>query len=47
METHGWGHLNGMSDENTGFVAVLEIPPVESTETSVRVQIVKDVRGKK
>jgi hypothetical protein len=26
------------------FVAVLEIPPVKSAETAVRLQIVKDVR---
>ena len=28
-------------------IAVLEIPPVVSAETAVRVQIVKDVKGKK
>jgi hypothetical protein len=27
------------------FMAVLEIPPVESAETAVRVQIVKDKKG--
>jgi hypothetical protein len=31
-------------DERTRFVAVLEIPPVESAETAVRFQIVKDVK---
>jgi len=31
----------------TRFVAVLEIPPVVSAETAVRVQIVKDFKGKK
>jgi len=30
--------------ERTRFVAVLEIPPVESAETAVRVQIVKDLK---
>jgi len=39
--------LDGAKDERTRFVAVLEIPPVESAETAVRVQIVKDFRGKK
>ena len=33
-------------DDRTRFVAVLEIPPVESAETAVRVQIVKDAKGK-
>jgi len=36
---YAWSHLDG---ERTRFVAVLEIPPVESAETAVRVQIVKD-----
>jgi hypothetical protein len=40
-------HLDGPKDERTRFVAVLEIPPVKSAETAVRVQIVKDAkRGK-
>ena len=56
---YAWSHLDGPKDERTRFVAVLEIPPVKSAETAVRVQIVKDtnqarklaiaseVRGKK
>jgi hypothetical protein len=39
---YAWSHLDGKNDERTRFVAVLEIPPVESAETAVRVQIVKD-----
>jgi hypothetical protein len=39
--------LDGDKDERTRFVAVLEIPPVVSAETVVRVQIVKDSKGKK
>ena len=31
-------------DEGERFVAVLEIPPVVSAETAVRVQIVKDAK---
>ena len=41
---YAWSHLDGKNDERTRFVAVLEIPPVESAETAVRVQIVKDVK---
>ena len=44
---YAWSHLDGKQDDRTRFVAVLEIPPVESTETAVRVQIVKDFKGKK
>jgi len=41
---YAWSHLDGPNDERTRFVAVLEIPPVVSAETAVRVQIVKDVK---
>jgi hypothetical protein len=44
---YAWSHLDGAKDERTRFVAVLEIPPVKSAETAVRVQIVKDAKGKK
>jgi hypothetical protein len=44
---YGWSHMDGAKDERTRFVAVLEIPPVESAETAVRLQIVKDAKGKK
>ena len=44
---YAWSHLDGANDERTRFVAVLEIPPVESAETAVRVQIVKDARRDK
>jgi hypothetical protein len=43
---YDWSHLDGAQDERTRFVAVLEIPPVVSAETAVRVQIVKDVKSK-
>jgi hypothetical protein len=40
------GHLDGAKDERTRFVAVLEIPPVDSAQKAVQVQIVKDAKGK-
>jgi hypothetical protein len=43
---YAWGHLDGDKDERTRFVAVLEIPPVNSAETAVRVQIVKDFKAR-
>ena len=39
-----WSHRDGENDQGERFVAVLEIPPVESAVTAVRVQIVKDVK---
>jgi hypothetical protein len=44
---YAWSHLDGKNDERTRFVAVLEIPPVESAETAVRVQIVKDAKKRR
>jgi hypothetical protein len=42
---YAWSPLDGAKDERTRFVAVLEIPPVVSAETAVRVQIIKDSKG--
>jgi hypothetical protein len=42
-----WGHLDGKHDERTRFVAVLEIPPVDSAKRAVQVKIVKDVKEKR
>jgi hypothetical protein len=44
---YAWGQLGGEDDEHTRFVAVLEIPPVESAESAVRVQNVKDFKVKR
>ena len=41
---YGWSHREGKSDKGERFVTVLEIPPVVSPETAVRVQIVKDFK---
>ena len=41
---YAWSHFDGENDERRRFVAVLEIPLVESAESSVRVQIVKDFK---
>ena len=41
---YAWSHLDGQHDERERFVAVLEIPPVVSALTAVRVQIVKDAK---
>jgi hypothetical protein len=42
-----WSHKDGKDDSDERFVAVLEIPPVVSPETAVKVAIVAEVRGKK
>jgi len=40
----GWSHPEGQDDKGERFVAVLEIPPVTSAETAVKISIVKDVK---
>jgi hypothetical protein len=42
---YAWSHCEGRNDEGERFVTVLEIPPVVSALTAVRVSIVAD--GKK
>ena len=42
-----WSHKAGADDSDERFVAVLEIPPVTSPETAVKVAIVAEVRTKK
>ena len=41
---YAWSHRQGENDQDARFVAVLEIPPVESAETAIRVQVVKDFK---
>jgi hypothetical protein len=42
-----WSHRAGADDSDERFVAVLEIPPVTSPESAVKVAIVAEVRDKK
>ena len=44
---YAWSHKAGKDDSDERFVAVLEIPPVTSPETAVKVAIVAEVRDKK
>jgi len=41
---YAWSHREGPNDEDERIVAILEIPPVESAVTAVRIQIVKDAK---
>ena len=43
---YAWSYVEGENDEGERFVAVLEIPPVDSAVMAVRVQAVKDSREK-
>jgi hypothetical protein len=41
---YGWHHLSGPQDQDERFVTVLEIPPVTSPETAVKVAAAKEIR---
>jgi hypothetical protein len=41
---YGWSHPEGDDNKGERFVAVLEIPPVDSPETAVKVSIVADLK---
>ena len=41
---YGWSHREGENDQGERFVAVLEIPPVESAVTVVRASIMADAK---
>lgn len=44
---YGWSHREGKDDKGERFVTVLQIPPVISPETAVKVAIVAEVRSEK
>ena len=44
---YAWSHLDGDKDQSTRYVAVLEIPPVESPQTAVRASILSDIKNAK
>jgi hypothetical protein len=44
---YGWSHADGEDDKDEKFVAVFEIPPVESAQTAVKVAILAEVKRKK
>lgn len=43
---YAWSHLHGDDDSDERFVTVLEIPPVDSPESAVKVAIAAEVKGK-
>ena len=41
---YAWSHREGPNDQGERFVAVLEIPPVESAKTAVQASIMADAQ---
>ena len=46
-KAYAWSHADGPDDTGERFVTVLEIPPVDSPQTAVKVAIAAEVKGKK
>jgi hypothetical protein len=46
-KAYGWSHADGKDNKGERFVTVLELPPVDSPQTAVKVAIAAEVRGKK
>jgi hypothetical protein len=44
---YAWSHREGENNAGERFVAVLEIPPVDSAVTAVQVSLVKQIRNQK
>lgn len=48
QRAYAWSHVDGADDSDERFVAVLQIPPVDSPINAVRASIVADgMKGKK
>jgi hypothetical protein len=41
---YGWSHPDGADNKTERFVAVLEIPPVDSPQTAVKMAIYSDIK---
>jgi hypothetical protein len=41
---YAWSHLTGKDDTNRRFVAVLELPPVNSAQTAVQAAVVAEIK---
>ena len=44
---YGWSHPENADGTGERFVAVLEIPPVDSPQTAVKISIVSDIKAGK
>jgi hypothetical protein len=42
---YAWSHLAGKDDKGQRFVAVLELPPVDSPETAVKAAIMQEIKS--
>lgn len=43
---YAWSHASGEDDKGTRYVAVLELPPVDSANSAVKAAIVEEAKRK-
>ena len=44
---YAWAHLSGDNDQQTRYVAVLELPPVDSPQAAVKAAIASEIKHAK
>ena len=42
---YAWGHATGKNDQARRYVAVLELPPVDSPQTAVKVAVAAEIKN--
>ena len=42
---YAWAHVEGKDDQGKKFVAVLELPPVNSPQTAVKAAIMSEIKN--
>ena len=44
---YAWGHATGENDQARRYVAVLELPPVDSPQTAVKAAVMSEIKNAK
>jgi hypothetical protein len=42
---YAWGHATGEDDQSRRYVTVLELPPVDSPQTAVKVAVASEIKN--
>ena len=45
QRAYAWGHATGEDDQARRYVAVLELPPVDSPQTAVKVAVAAEIKN--
>ena len=45
IRVYAWGHVTGEKDQARRYVAVLELPPVDSPQTAVKVAVAAEIKN--